>query len=615
MKHSVGEIIYTLRKEAGISQKELADGLLSIAELSRVENGEREEDKFILEALLQRLGKSADHFEIYATAEEYQILLLRELIEKNLLDKKLQLAAVLLVEYQESPLAKKSIHEQYQHQMRAVNYFLADGDRGNCIQNLLYALSITVSETKWKQEKWDGIHFCSQEIQIFLMLGGVWIENEEIKRASKLLKKIWKYIDWNVTDEAERAKLLPKCAWLRGEIYYIEGKTEKSYKICEKGKECLAKNGNLIVMDKLLGLEERCLKELGREKEREIIQKQLSAVEDLYRLAGFKLLEEKILCLLLTSEHSETLISNEVVREVRLSSGLSQEELCEDICSRETLSKIENGKQSPKRGKLQAILEKMGEKRGRYYASVDTEVSALHEKVRLYKRSWYQKEREKAGILLNEIEEELDMTNPVNQQFVESCRLTEKVERKEIDYKEALLELEKILKYTMKNFKRDIYRIPYEEEFTIINCMALYSRRAGDKEEAKRLYSQLLEKYEESGTEEIHHNVPLFLLYTNYTGLLEVMDELEEAEKIGKRGLQLMVESQRGDVAAKLLGNLSCVYEKKGTVEDGKLCEICMRQSYWLQVLYQLEKDSLVVKKVYEKKYDKNLERTSKKFL
>lgn len=608
MKHSVGEIIYTLRKKAGISQKELAEGLLSIAELSRVENEEREEDKFILEALFQRLGKSADHFEVYASAEEYQLLLLRKLIMKNLLDIKLQLTAVLLMEYQESPLEKRSIHEQYYHQMRAVNYFLADGDRKKCIQNLQQALAVTVPETKWKQEKWEGIHLCTQEIQIFLMLGCMWIENEELKKASKVLKKIGKYIDRNVTDEAERAKLLPKCAWLRGEIYYKQGKIEKSYEICDKGKECLAKNGNLIVMDKLLGLEERCLRELGREKEREIIQKQLSAVNDLYSLADFRLPKERILCLLLTSEHSETLISNEVVREIRISCGLSQEELCEDICSRETLSRIENGKQSPKSGKLQAILKRLGEERGRYYASVDTEVSVLHEKVRLYKRSCYQKEREKAGLLLNEIEQELDMASPVNRQFIESNRLTEKVESKEIDYKDAVLELEKILKYTMKNFKGDIYRIPYEEEFIIINCMALYSRRSGNKEEAKRLYGQLLKKYEESGTEEIHHNVPLFLLYINYTGLLEVMDELEEAEKIGKRGLRLMIESQRGDVAAKLLGNISCIHEKKGTVKDNELCEICMRQSYWLQVLYHLEKDSLIIKELYEKKYAKKLD-------
>lgn len=57
MKRSIGEMIYKLRNAAGISQKELASGLLSIAELSRVEKGEREEDKFILEALFQRLGK------------------------------------------------------------------------------------------------------------------------------------------------------------------------------------------------------------------------------------------------------------------------------------------------------------------------------------------------------------------------------------------------------------------------------------------------------------------------------------------------------------------------------------------------------------------------------
>jgi len=607
MRRSIGKMIHTLRETAGISQRELAEGLLSIAELSKVENGEREEDKFVLEALFQRLGKSTDHFETLVSAEEYQVFLMRNLIIKYLFDKDLQMVAMLLLEYHENPAGQKSIHEQFFYQMRAVNYYLADGNKEICIQNLLYAIEITIPESKWERESWEGVFFCTQEMNLFLMLGCLWLENEETDKAFGLLEKVRKQITGKITDEAERAKLFPKCAWLLGELYYKQGQIEKAYQICDQGKECLAKHGNLIVMDQLLGLEEICLKNLGREKERKTIQKELNAVEDLYRLADFEFPKERILRLLLTSEHDEIMISNETVRELRISHGLSQEELSEDICSRETLSRIESGKRSPNGKNMQAILDKMGERREKYYGYVVTEDSALLEKISLYKDSWYRKEREKACILLNEIEKGLDMSAPVNRQFIESNRLTERVDRKEIDYKKAVLEMEKILKYTMKNFKGNIYRIPYREEFIILNCMALYNRYSGNRAEAKRLYEQLLKKYEESGTEDIHHNVPLFLLYINYIGLLEVMDELEEAERIGKRGLKLMAESQRGDAAAKLLGNLSCVYEKRGTVEDGKLCEICMRQSYWLQVLYHLDKDSLVVKKVYEKKYDKRM--------
>lgn len=137
--------------------------------------------------------------------------------------------------------------------------------------------------------------------------------------------------------------------------------------------------------------------------------------------------------------------------------------------------------------------------------------------------------------------------------------------------------------------------------------MAIYNRFAGNKEEAKRIYEQLLRKYEESKTEEIHHSVPLSLLYINYTGLLETMDELDRAEEIGKRGLRLMAESQRGSSAAIHLGNLSCVYDKKDTRKDEEICERCMRHSYWLQILYHLKQDSLVIKAAYEEKYDRIL--------
>ena len=103
----------------------------------------------------------------------------------------------------------------------------------------------------------------------------------------------------------------------------------------------------------------------------------------------------------------------------------------------------------------------MGEEREKYYGYVITNDSDVYRKVNLYKKSWYRKERDKASILLNEIEAELDMSNLVNRQFIESNRLTEQVEKGEMDYETAISELERILKNTMDKSKGDIYRIPY----------------------------------------------------------------------------------------------------------------------------------------------------------
>lgn len=48
------------------------------------------------------------------------------------------------------------------------------------------------------------------------------------------------------------------------------------------------------------------------------------------------------------------------IREMRIESGYSQEELCEGICSTGNLSKIENNIRRPEFNKLEALLQRLG---------------------------------------------------------------------------------------------------------------------------------------------------------------------------------------------------------------------------------------------------------------
>ena len=54
-------------------------------------------------------------------------------------------------------------------------------------------------------------------------------------------------------------------------------------------------------------------------------------------------------------------IIGSVVRKCRIGKGITQERLCEGVCSISTLSRIENGDQYPSRKIFTLLVEKMGE--------------------------------------------------------------------------------------------------------------------------------------------------------------------------------------------------------------------------------------------------------------
>lgn len=63
----------------------------------------------------------------------------------------------------------------------------------------------------------------------------------------------------------------------------------------------------------------------------------------------------------------------EAIRQRRLALGLTQEELCEGLCEPATLSRIENGRQSPSRSRVNALLQRLGLPNDRYFAILTPE--------------------------------------------------------------------------------------------------------------------------------------------------------------------------------------------------------------------------------------------------
>ena len=58
----------------------------------------------------------------------------------------------------------------------------------------------------------------------------------------------------------------------------------------------------------------------------------------------------------------------EAIKRRRLEMGLTQEQLSEGICEPITISRLENGKQTPSRNRINALLARLGLPTDRYYA-------------------------------------------------------------------------------------------------------------------------------------------------------------------------------------------------------------------------------------------------------
>lgn len=93
MMLQIGKLIRQLRKQQKLTQKKLACGIVSESVISRIENGIVEPNLFTLNALLIRLGKTLEPFEIIVSNREF------EMIEKGACDASLQTLVLAEGEY------------------------------------------------------------------------------------------------------------------------------------------------------------------------------------------------------------------------------------------------------------------------------------------------------------------------------------------------------------------------------------------------------------------------------------------------------------------------------------------------------------------------------------
>lgn len=240
----------------------------------------------------------------------------------------------------------------------------------------------------------------------------------------------------------------------------------------------------------------------------------------------------------------------DVIRRRRLELEMTQEQLCEGICEPITVSRLENGKQTPSRSRISALLERLGLPGDRYYALLskgEQEESLLRKEIHDCVARFYQREGDEKTLIWEQAQGALDrletMSDPedtLTKQFVLCSRALLGKRGEAYPYEVQLEMLLDALRLTAPRFDlEEIGQLRYTwDEIQLINQIAMVHAMAGQRKTAIALYGQLL-RYLQKNMENKKY---LCLVSFNYARELAASKRYEDAIEVAEIGRKTCVE-------------------------------------------------------------------------
>ena len=525
--NDLGNFISLQRRKRGISQKDLSKGIISIATLSRIESGERTVDKLIVDTLLQRIGVSADYFEIIITNIEFILLHQREQIRIAYNEKKYNRALDLIEKYEEN----KGLHLlyfQYAEEIKARIAIKMGEDLKSVCQHLRQIIQMTVPD--FPNIEWKRCCLSSSEIEIITLFGEIQWKVGRKKEASKIWKHLIDYIHRCDIEIQEQIKFLPHIRYCMSMQMEEEQKLELAIEECKRGIQMLLQERSLRYLIQLLMRMEQLFEKLEKNQgltysqniERMQTRAKIEMFLQIHKMNG---LQWDIIYPMQTFQSCYLL--SEILQRRRNAMRVIQENICEDELSVQALSNIECGKSVPRKNKnLEKLLKKIYLPPTRYMAylqGVSMETLDLERKIRKALNSYdYVKIRQ----LLNQLKITIDQRYSRNQQFLLYINAIVCLEGK--SSMQILEKLNQALSCTMPKVKIENW-VFTQYESMIINTIAIVYRKLGKCNEAIELLQKLSISNQESKINSIVLHSDSELTIRN---LIKLFEEKGEYQKV-----------------------------------------------------------------------------------
>lgn len=568
------KLLKNIRTEEKVSLDQLAMGLMSASQLVKIENGERPINKNIRDRLLERLGIAKELYENLLDLCDFEEWDYKKILSA-IQNKKIEDAYRLLKEYKAHLRENDRINHQFILAMWGEVLKQEGASKEKIAECYRKAVILTIpdAEKVWSEKR--PLSVLEMNLLLETIIYG---NNMDYLHKCRVLME---YIDTGYYDEIMKAKIYPKIVYyylkkqiLFKEYWNVETQTE-NLKICEKAIDKLRDAGRTYYLVELLEIEIQILETMPEDAVTEHLEKNetdkinarelISVIKNLY--AEYEVPAYMQDC---TYFYQQKWIFSmkDVLRTRREMFGLTQEQLCEGICSVKSLRRAEKGQTDMQRETLKKLLNRLGLSGQMQWSRLitsDRKVIRMAEELAGYIND---RKFSVASKQLESLKSRIDLDIPQNKQyFLEKQALLE-FEQGKVTREEFVKMEKEVLECTLRaeNLYRKENVYLTEQEITCIRN----SWRGMEGKEKKESVKFLLEFYGKNILKNGFSEAISMYEFVTESAVNELgnMGEHEWAEEIDRRAIRASLQCRRvWDVHYKLydiLWNENEIMKKSG---------------------------------------------------
>jgi transcriptional regulator with XRE-family HTH domain len=562
-----GDYLKKVRKHAGLSQEKLAEGIINLQSLNRIENNRAGISPGTFQALTSKCGAPTEVFPLFINWDDFDCFYELYKADTWLESWQISKAYTCLTNVENKDFAGNLIYYQKWLYLCALLH-LRNGGNNYCEINdiLQYALRITKQNLEFEDIKHD--YFTVTEILVITAIAEVdfmqgkmgecltictqlatYLENTALsyfEKTSLLLgvKKVYVlYLIQNKeyakamdeADELRNASLLQtvekhiiEATFLLGVTKYINGDKEQGILFIKTAyysgnaiESQFARVGNNIL--RVLGIEIEELK-----KACDLCGKQ---EKYLFPDIGRKLSLQKVEC----DYYSDEVITlGKLIHQKRVSQKLSLKKLCQGLCSTSALSKIENDTLQPDIFLSRALIQRLGmsDEPFTFFASDrETKQYSLERKITGVERY----ELSDVNNILNEMKKEVTAKDIIFEQFYNNNLIFYG------DMEEKNIYILENIRKTLPDFKLEKitdYRLSKNELSYIISYCMMLRKEESTTKAIKGLYI-LLDYINQEFVDDLLKNTVIGIILATLVSALKVQQRnaeiLELIPKLDKK--------------------------------------------------------------------------------
>ena len=601
---TIGDIIkYQINKKSILPEK-LTEGLCTTTSLKRLINGDTRQSFFLVERILQRLGISVNKVTLLHNESDDTLFIMREMICKLLVEKAYAKAEYILSEYEMVADLSSPLHLQYVCETRGVILSEGYGKHEEALE--LYHKAFKTVLERFEVDRLSDF-LLGEEEMILLML----MLREEMKVKNKNIsiyaRQLLDYVEKQFEDEEVKTNIYSKLAWIMGESAIRNKKYEDALEFTLNGIDALTDNGLLLhlpqFLDRLLFLTKDRNENIYKswEKKRDALKELYLEYNEPWETEDIRLWESY-------RQNSVYLIS-EFLKDERDLAEYTQEELAEAVgIDIKTVSRIENGKSTPKKGTFTSIKEHFDIEIESFQTRLTVDNLSLLEMERDISRLSSKHRYEEAESLFKSLKKQLSMESRINRQYVAFMEELFDNVLKRKPTEEVLANLEKafLITRTDKHLENLGKFVTTDLEAKIVNMMSICYKQIGNINKSVELLENAVKGYERSKIDVKRHEISFILLSVNLCTVYEEMDRFEESISLTDKTIRNILSYHRGHMLGILL--LEKVYTQSRILGNAIIKKDDCEKLYLLMELMKSgEKDKAPLSEAYKEWYGEDI--------